>query len=174
MEMNDGLGIQGVFTVRCHDKDGNLKWERTAPNVTTNAGRKAMLERATGSVTNSGDTWRLGFYTSSHIPAVTSTMAGLVTTDGASVTTLGNRGSITWSAATSADPSVATFTAIEFTATDVFNAAGAFLLLGGSATPSDATGTLCAVAAFTEGAASGVLNDTVTASYTLNLHSAGS
>lgn len=174
MQTTDGIGIQGVFHITCRDKDGNVKWVRTAPNLTTNAGRKALLERAVGTVSNAADTWRLGFYDSNHTPIVTATMTSLVTTDGASITTLGNRASITWGSATSANPSACTFTPILFTATGIFNAAGAFIMLGGSATPSDATGTLVASAGFTEGAAAGALDDTVTASYTLNLYSSGS
>lgn len=170
-ESKDSMPIGGVFRVRCHDKDGNLKWERTAKNVTTNAGRKAMLERAVGAVTNAGDTWHLGFFNSGHTPAVTATMTSLVTTDSGAITTLGDRGAITWGSATSADPSVTTFTAIEFVATGNFTAVGAFLVHEGAASPSSTTGTLVAAAAFTEGNASGVSGDTVTADYTLSMSS---
>ena len=36
----------GVFTVRCHDKEGNLKWEQRSHNLVVNVGLAASAVHA--------------------------------------------------------------------------------------------------------------------------------
>jgi hypothetical protein len=40
-----GASGGGVFTVQCFDKDGNLKWEESNPNLVVNVGLKNMNEQ---------------------------------------------------------------------------------------------------------------------------------
>ena len=39
----EGMGIEGSWHVECHDKDGNLKWTETFPNLVVAAGKELML-----------------------------------------------------------------------------------------------------------------------------------
>ena len=40
----DQFGLEGVYTFTCYDAAGNLKWEDTIGNLTTNVGRKSLLD----------------------------------------------------------------------------------------------------------------------------------
>lgn len=51
MDFNQGsksnrsaFGIGGIFTVRCYDSDGNLKWEEDAKNAVVNDGLDSILD----------------------------------------------------------------------------------------------------------------------------------
>lgn len=67
---------QGVFTVTCYDKNGNLKWEEKAPNLVVDVGLEAMTEATLGAGTQV-TTWYLGIYgaAASNNPAPTDTMS---------------------------------------------------------------------------------------------------
>ena len=41
---NEELGVHGHYHVECRDKDGNLKWEETAPNLVVAGGKQLMLD----------------------------------------------------------------------------------------------------------------------------------
>jgi len=38
------VGIEGFYEVKCHDKDGNLKWEDAFPNLVNAIGKQLMLD----------------------------------------------------------------------------------------------------------------------------------
>lgn len=40
---NETVGIEGVYHVECRDKDGNLKWEESFPNLVNAIGKELML-----------------------------------------------------------------------------------------------------------------------------------
>jgi hypothetical protein len=40
---NETVGIEGFYEVKCHDKDGNLKWEDSFPNLVNAVGKELML-----------------------------------------------------------------------------------------------------------------------------------
>ena len=44
MSFDEKAGAQGVYTVKCLDSEGNLKWEDTADNVVTLAGKNLALD----------------------------------------------------------------------------------------------------------------------------------
>jgi hypothetical protein len=97
----------GVFTAKCFDKDGNLKWEAKEHNLVVNVGLKEMNEQFfTGS--NYTANWYLGLYGSgtTNDPAAGDTMAshaGWTEVTDYSQTT---RPACTFGTATTADPSV--------------------------------------------------------------------
>jgi hypothetical protein len=66
----------GIFTVRCRDKEGNLKWEQKSHNLVVNVG---LADMNTKYFKGSGYTaaWYLGIYgpASSNNPSSTDTMA---------------------------------------------------------------------------------------------------
>ena len=41
---NETLGIEGHYHVECRDKDGNLKWEESFPNLVNAVGKELMLD----------------------------------------------------------------------------------------------------------------------------------
>jgi hypothetical protein len=41
---NETVGIEGFYEVKCHDKDGNLKWEDSFPNLVNAEGKQLMLD----------------------------------------------------------------------------------------------------------------------------------
>lgn len=120
----------GVYTVQCFDKDGNLKWEDKAHNLVVNEGLKDMNDKYFSGSTYTA-AWYLGLITG---PGASTTYAATDTlalhagwTEFTNYT--GNRGSISFGAATLADPSViANGTAVQFNITGLGGTvAGAFL-----------------------------------------------
>ena len=54
---NETLGIEGFYRVECRDKDGNLKWEESFPNLVNEVGKELMfntLLRTSGTYTTVG------------------------------------------------------------------------------------------------------------------------
>jgi hypothetical protein len=43
-QANETVGIEGFYEVKCHDKDGNLKWEESFPNLVNAVGKQLMLD----------------------------------------------------------------------------------------------------------------------------------
>jgi len=41
---NETVGIEGFYEVKCHDEDGNLKWEDSFPNLVNAIGKQLMLD----------------------------------------------------------------------------------------------------------------------------------
>lgn len=103
----DGIRGGGVFTVQCHDKDGNLKWEAKSPNLVVNVGLKDMNDKY---FTGSGytATWYLGLYGAglTNNPAAGDTMASHAGWTEVIAYSQATRPAATFSAATTADPSV--------------------------------------------------------------------
>jgi hypothetical protein len=54
---NETVGIEGHYHVVCHDKDGNLKWEESFPNLVNEVGKELLLNtllRTSGTYTTVG------------------------------------------------------------------------------------------------------------------------
>jgi hypothetical protein len=54
---NETLGIEGFYHVECRDKDGNLKWEESFPNLVNQVGKELMFDtllRTSGTYTTNG------------------------------------------------------------------------------------------------------------------------
>lgn len=54
---NETVGIEGHYKVTCHDKDGNLKWEESFPNLVNEIGKELLLDtllRTSGTYTTVG------------------------------------------------------------------------------------------------------------------------
>jgi len=127
---NDQVKAGGVFTVQCVDKDGNIKWEDKSHNLVVNEGLKHMNDTFFKGSGFTAD-WYIGLVTG---PGAGNTYAANDTmafhpgwTEFTAYT--GNRGAITFDAATLADPSVATnSTRVTFNPTGAGGTvAGAFL-----------------------------------------------
>ena len=108
------VGLGGVFTVTCFDKDGNLKWEDKFHNLVVNQGlvylNNAFFKSNSGTYTA---TWYLGLITgplASTTFTATQTLASHGTTGAGGWTEFtdytGNRKLVTFGTPTSADPSI--------------------------------------------------------------------
>ena len=54
---NETVGIEGHYHVVCRDKDGNLKWEESFPNLVNEGGKELLLDtllRTSGTYTTVG------------------------------------------------------------------------------------------------------------------------
>ena len=97
----------GVFTVQCFDKDGQLKWSASTPNLVVNVGLKDMNEKYFSGSSYSA-TWYLGLYgaASSNNPAAGNTMASHSGWTEVTAYSESTRPQCVFGAATTADPSV--------------------------------------------------------------------
>jgi len=131
----------GVYHVQCFDKDGNLKWEDKAPNLVVNQGLKDMNDKYFSGAAYTA-AWYLGLVTGPG--SGTTFAAGDTLASHAGWTEFtnysGNRGAVTFGAATTADPSVITNPSpVQFTITGAGGTvAGAFL----SSVPTGTSGIL--------------------------------
>jgi hypothetical protein len=153
---NEVLGVHGQYHVVCHDKDGNLKWEESFPNLVVAAGKQLLLDtllRTSGTYTTVGPF--LGLTKVSLTPVATDTMTTLVTTNAAEFInyTVGGsavRGTAVFGASTStgttpSNVTTSAATAITYTITGAGGTVyGCFLVTGSGAvsTQSSTAGTL--------------------------------
>ena len=161
----------GLFEIKCHDKDGNLKWEAQSKNLVVNVGLAYMAGTALTSVAQI-TTWYVGLYgaASSNTPAAADTMtshAGWTEVVAYSNVT---RVAATFVTATTANPSVVTNSAspATFNINGTTTVGGAFLTSGSA--KSGTAGTLFSAADFgSPGDRSVVSSDTLSVTYTFSL-----
>jgi hypothetical protein len=127
---SEGMRAGGVFHVQCFDKDGNLKWEEKSHNLVVNEGLKDMNDKYFSGAAYTA-TWYLGLITGPGSGTTYAAADTLASHAGWTEFTdySGNRGAVTFGAATLADPSVITNpTPVSFTITGAGGTiAGAFL-----------------------------------------------
>lgn len=164
----------GIFTVRCRDKEGNLKWEQKSHNLVVNVG---LADMNTKYFKGSGYTaaWYLGIYgpAASNNPSSTDTMASHA--GWTEVTAYSNvtRPAATFGAATTADPSVIANSAspAQFLVNASANVGGAFLTSGDL--PGGSSGTLFSASDFAAPGDRTVQNgDVLSVTYTFSLDAA--
>ena len=161
----------GLFEIKCHDKDGNLKWEAQSKNLVVNVGLQYMAGTALTSVAQI-TTWYLGLYGAgaSNTPAAGDTMSSHAGWTEVVAYSNANRVTATFATATTANPSVVTNTASPavFNINGTTTVGGAFLT--SSNTKSGTTGTLFSAADFgSPGDRSVVNSDTLSVTYTFSL-----
>lgn len=166
----DHVGLQGVYTVECFDAQGNLKWSDKIKNLTTNVGRQNILNSYFANT--GGGAIVLGLkgtgaaaYTDTQASHASWLEVGGVNAPAYS----GTRKTPTFSAATSANPSVLnTSAASVFSMTSSGTVAGAFVNIGGSSTVDNTTGVLFSAGDFTAGSKTVTAGDTINVTYQLS------
>lgn len=120
----------GVFTVTCHDKDGNLKWEEKNHNLVVNQGIQDMNTKYFTGTTYTA-AWYIGLVTG---PSSATTFAATDTLSSHAGWTentnyAGTRKAVTFGTATTANPSVISNSSspASFTMNATTTIAGAFL-----------------------------------------------
>ena len=161
----------GLFEIKCHDKDGNLKWEAQSKNLVVNVGLQYMAGTALTSVTQI-TTWYLGLYGSgaTNTPAAGDTMSSHAGWTEVVDYSNATRVAATFATATTANPSVVTNSAspATFNINGTTTVGGAFLTSGSA--KSGTTGTLFSAADFgSPGDRSVVNSDTLSVTYTFSL-----
>jgi hypothetical protein len=124
----EGVGAGGIFTFKCFDKDGNLKWEDSSHNLVVNVGLQDMNAKYFSGAGYSA-TWYLGLINNTPSPsyAAGDTLASPSWTE--TTAYAGNRKAVTFGTASTANPSVISNTASPavFTMNGTVTVAGAFL-----------------------------------------------
>ena len=164
----------GIFTVRCRDKEGNLKWEQKSHNLVVNVG---LADMNTKYFKGSGYTaaWYLGIYgpAASNSPSSTDTMASHAGWTEVTAYSNATRPAATFGAATTADPSVIANSAspAQFLVNASANVGGAFLTTGDL--PGGSSGTLFSASDFAAPGDRTVQNgDVLSVTYTFSLDAA--
>lgn len=161
-DFSETVGMEGKYVAKCYDAAGNLKWEDTIENLVVAVGKQLMLDTLLSGSSFTA-TPRMGLVSGASAPtyAAADTMpshAGWLESGGANAPLFsGNRPTVTFGAATStgASPSnvttKSTSSAATFTFTGSGTVAGCFIVINGSATKDDTTGTLYSAGSFTGG-----------------------
>lgn len=164
----------GVFTLKCFDKDGNLKWESVSHNLVVNVGLQDMNAKYfSGSAYTAA--WYIGLYgaAASNTPAAADTMSSHAGWTEVIAYSQATRVAATFGTATTADPSVISNSAspATFTINATTTVGGAFLTTGSA--KSGTTGTLFSASDFAApGDRSVVSADTLTVTYQFSLDAA--
>ena len=159
----------GVFTIVCRDKDGNLKWEDSSPNLVVNVGLQDMNAKYfVGSAYTAA--WYLGLVTGPSSGTTFAAADTLASHAGWTEDTnySGNRKACTFGTATTADPSVITnsLNTASFTMNATTTIAGAFLCSVATGT----SGVLFSASDFQSPGDRAVINgDVLLVTYTFNL-----
>ena len=161
----------GLFEIKCHDKDGNLKWEAQSKNLVVNVGLAYMAGSALTSVA-AITSWYIGLYGAgaSNTPAAADTMSSHAGWTEVVAYSNATRVAATFATATTANPSVATNSASPavFNINGTTTVGGAFLTSGSA--KSGTAGTLFSAADFgSPGDRSVVNSDTLSVTYTFSL-----
>ena len=169
-----GAAGGGVFTVTCHDKDGNLKWETQTPNLVVNVGLKDMNDKyLTGSSYTAA--WYIGLYgaASSNNPAAGDTAASHGGWTEITAYSQATRPQAVFGAATTADPSVISnaLSPAQFSITGSTVVGGVFLISNN--TKGGTTGVLFSAADFqAPGDRTMVSGDVINVTYQFSLDAA--
>jgi hypothetical protein len=171
LQAGEDAQATGVFEIKCHDKDGNLKWEAQSKNLVVNVGLQYMAGSALTSTTQI-TTWYLGLYgaAATNNPAAADTMSSHAGWTEVVAYSNATRVAATLVAATNANPSVVTNSAspATFNINGTTTVGGAFLTSGSA--KSGTTGTLFSAADFGSPGDRAVVNtDTLSVTYTFSL-----
>jgi hypothetical protein len=156
---NETVGIEGVYKVECRDKDGNLKWEDSFPNLVVAVGKQLLLDTLLKGVSYSVTGPFLGLTSASLTPAATDVIGTIVPSSEFTNYTVGGsavRGTAVFASATSTgttptNVTTSTATAITYTITGAGGTVyGCFLVTGTGASSAQGNtgGTLYSVGNF--------------------------
>lgn len=164
------IGLDGVYTATCYDTNGNIKWSDVIENLTTNVGRKSILDSYFANTGGGAIVMGLkGTGTAAYGDTQSSHATWLEVGSANAPTYSGTRKTPAFSAATTANPSVlSTSAAVVFTMTGSGTVAGAFINVGGSSTIDNTTGVLFSAGDFTAGSKTVTSGDTINVTYTLS------
>jgi hypothetical protein len=170
----ESSGFAGFYTMTCFDKDGNLKWEDTFPNLVVNQGLQDLNTKYfVGSGYTAG--WFLGLVDNASLPSPAYVAGDTLASHGwlevaQGTIYTGTRKSCVFGTATTADPSVISNSG----SPAVFNIIATAVIAGAFLTNqvSSNTGVLFSAGNFTGGTKSVANGDTVNVTYTFSADAA--
>lgn len=166
---SDNTKFGGVYQVECLDSNGQVKWSEDFHNLVVNVGLKDLNDKYFSGSSYTA-TWYIGLINSTATFAAADTMASHAGwTENVSYTQAA-RPTLSFGAATTADPSVITAVAATFTMNATATIAGAFITT--SNTKSGSSGTLFSEGNFTGGARSVISGDTLNVTYSFSADAA--
>jgi hypothetical protein len=156
---NETVGIEGVYKVECRDKEGNLKWEDSFPNLVVAVGKQLLLDTLLKGSSYSVTGPFLGLTSASLTPAATDVIGTIVPSSEFTNYTVGGsavRGTAVFASATSTgttptNVTTSTAAAITYTITGAGGTVyGCFLVTGTGASSAQGNtgGTLYSVGNF--------------------------
>jgi hypothetical protein len=169
-EGTDIFDLEGVYTAECYNAQGILKWSDKIKNITTNVGRQDLLSKyflnsTAGAIVMGLKGTGTAVVTDTQASHGTWLEVGLANAP----TYTGNRKTASFSAATNANPSVlSTSAVVVFSITSSGTVAGAFININGSSTVDSTTGILFSAGDFTAGSKTVSSGDTINVTYTLS------
>ena len=173
---NETVGIEGNYHVECRDKDGNLKWEESFPNLVNSIGKQLLLDTLLrgsaytvvgpflGLISGSTPTFLAADTMTSHA-GWTEFIA--YTVGGSAVRGTAVFGASSSSGLSPANITTSTATAITYTVTGSGGTIGGCFIVTGSgavSTQSSTAGTLYSAGAFTTAKIT-TIGDTVSVTY---------
>ena len=173
---NETVGIEGNYHVECRDKDGNLKWEESFPNLVNSIGKQLLLDTLLrgsaytvvgpflGLISGSTPTFLAADTMTSHA-GWTEFIA--YTVGGSAVRGTAVFGASSSSGLSPANITTSTATAITYTVTGAGGTIGGCFIVTGSgavSTQSSTAGTLYSAGAFTTAKIT-TIGDTVSVTY---------
>lgn len=165
-EMTESMHAHGHYNVVCLDKDGNVKWADSMPNLVTTVGKNFALDTLfAGSAYTAALVMGLkGVGTAVIADTQASHVSWLEQGLANAPTYTGSRKTPAWSAAASGSKVMSA--AASFAITSSGTVAGCFMNMGGSATVDATTGTLYSAGDFTGGNKTVANLDTLNVTYT--------
>ena len=175
MGSGESFRIFGTYYVKCHDKDGNLLWEDTAPNLVTDVGAKLLLDTIlAGSAFTATSYMGLKGTGSAAVGDTQASHAGWLEIGAANAPSYTSpRKTISWSSASGSGagsrtkPSTGTYT-FAITSGSGATVDGCFLNINGTSAIDNTTGTLFSAGTFSGGAKTVSSGDSLTVTYALN------
>lgn len=163
----EALSATGVYTVECHDEDGNLLWTDTIKNLVTTVGGNNMLDNhLSGSAYTAA--WYIGLITATGYgvgPALADTAASHAGWAESSAYSQATRVATSWNSAASKSKALSAGCVFTINATDTIK--GCFLI--SNSAKAGTTGILYSAGLFTAGDQPVVSGNTLTVSYTASV-----
>lgn len=166
----DIVSFDGTYTAKCYDQYGILKWSDVIENITTNVGRKSMMDSYFANIGGGAILMGLKGTGTAVVGDTQASHASWLEVGLANAPTYsGTRKTPTFSASTTANPSVlSTSAAVVFAMTGSGTVTGAFINIGGTSTIDNTTGILFSAGDFTAGSKTVTSGDTINVTYTLS------
>ena len=166
----DIVSFDGTYTAKCYDQYGILKWSDVIENITTNVGRKSMMDSYFANIGGGAVLMGLKGTGTAVVGDTQASHASWLEVGLANAPTYsGTRKTPAFSASTTANPSVlSTSAAVVFAMTGSGTVTGAFINIGGTSTIDNTTGVLFSAGDFTLGSKTVTSGDTINVSYSLS------
>ena len=166
----DIVSFDGTYTAKCYDQYGILKWSDVIENITTNVGRKSMMDSYFANIGGGAVLMGLKGTGTAVVADTQASHASWLEVGLANAPTYsGTRKTPAFSASTTANPSVlSTSAAVVFAMTGSGTVTGAFINIGGTSTIDNTTGVLFSAGDFTLGSKTVTSGDTINVSYSLS------